>query len=92
MRMPSSRRAAVVTIVALSLLLSVPTAFACPVCFGAAPGSRAANAMNNAILFLLAIVGLVQIGFAALFFSWWRRSRELSRKSKSIAIIEGGLS
>lgn len=65
-------RVAMAAILIAVLLPSV--AGACPVCFGA-PGTSAAKAMNNAILFLLSVVGFVQLGFVALFFTWWRRAR-----------------
>lgn len=80
----------VVTIVLL--LVAASPAAACPMCFGAAAGSKAAGAMNNAILFLLALVCLVQIGFATLFYNWWRRSRELARKPKPFVLADGGVS
>jgi hypothetical protein len=47
--------------------------------------------MNAAIIFLLSVVGFVQIGFVALFFTFWRRSRELRRKRESFRLLEGGI-
>ena len=65
------------------------TASACPVCFGG-PSSGGAG-MNAAIIFLLSVVGVVQIGFVALFISFWRRARELRRKRESFRLLEGGV-
>jgi hypothetical protein len=82
-----SRVAAAVLLVALLL----PTfANACPVCWGGDPNSPTAKGTSNAVLFLLGIVGFVQIGFVALFVTFWRRSRELKKFRDSLAVIEGG--
>jgi hypothetical protein len=74
---------------AVTAAICVPElATACPVCFGGANGGG--QGMNAAIIFLLSVVGLVQLGFAALFFSFWRRGRELRRKRESFRLLEGG--
>ena len=44
----------------------------------------------TSIIFLLSVVGFVQIGFVALFFSFWRRARDLRRKRESFRLLEGG--
>jgi hypothetical protein len=62
---------------------------ACPVCFGGA--SSVAKGMDSAIWFLLAVLGFVQIGFVALFWSFWRRSRALRRRREEFHLIEGGV-
>jgi heme/copper-type cytochrome/quinol oxidase subunit 2 len=67
----------------------VPAAGACPVCFGG-PDSIS-KGMDTAILFLLSIVGLVQVGFVALFWSFRRRAKALQRKREQFHLIEGGL-
>ncbi|MEO8215557.1 MAG: hypothetical protein ABI718_00580 [Acidobacteriota bacterium] len=90
MTRPALRIPTVAALAAVALLVFAPAAMACPVCFGAAAGSQAAKSMNYAILFLLAVVGLVQIGFATLFWSFWRRSREFSMKPEPFVLIEGG--
>jgi hypothetical protein len=80
------------SVIAAALLFAIllpSVAFACPVCFGD-PNSNLTKGANNGVLFLLAIVGLVQIGFAALFWSFWRRSKELQRRKESFRVIEGG--
>jgi hypothetical protein len=64
-------------------------ATACPVCFGGA--SSLAKGMDSAIWFLLAVLGFVQIGFIALFWSFWRRSRALRRRREEFHLIEGGV-
>jgi hypothetical protein len=46
--------------------------------------------MDSAIWFLLAVLGFVQIGFIALFWSFWRRARELRRRREEFHLIEGG--
>ncbi len=74
----------------LALLFAPQIAHACPVCFGA-PNTPASNGMNNAIAFLLTIVGFLQIGFVALFFTFWRRARALRRRREQLQLIEGGL-
>ena len=65
------------------------TANACPVCFGGA--GTGGQGMNAAIWFLLSVIGFVQIGFVALFFSFWRRAREMRRKRESFRLLEGGV-
>jgi hypothetical protein len=45
---------------------------------------------NNAIIFLLGVIGFVQVGFVAMFWTFWRRARELRRLRESFHVIEGG--
>ncbi len=72
------------------LVMLIPQfANACPVCFGG-PNSLS-KGMDTAILFLLSIVGLVQLGFVALFWTFWRRAKELRRRRESFQIIDGGV-
>lgn len=76
--------------VALVLILLVAnSAFACPVCWGA-PDDPMVKSVNKGIYVLLGIVGFVQIGFVALFWSFWRRAREQKRFRESLHVIEGG--
>jgi len=63
--------------------------WACPVCYGQ-PGAST-DSVNNAIFFMLSIVGLVQIGFVALFWSFRRRAKALQRHRESFRVIEGGV-
>ena len=64
-------------------------AFACAVCYGA-PGDPMTEGMNRGIWVLLGIVFVVQVGFVALFWSFWRRAREQRRFRESLRVIEGG--
>jgi hypothetical protein len=76
----------------LALVLAVagfPTvADACPVCYGDSD-SPMAQGLNNAVLFLLGVVVLVQIGFAALFYSFWKRSTAMRRRRDQFRLIPG---
>jgi uncharacterized membrane protein len=75
-----SRLTSRAVIAALLLFVILPSvSFACPVCYGPSD-SPMAKGMNNAIGFLLVIVAFVQIGFAALFITFWRRARESRRR------------
>lgn len=78
--------------VALALVLLLGTAAAasaCPVCIGDTD-SQMAQGTNNAILFMLAMVGLVQGCLIALFVSVRRRTRELNRRREQFQLVEGG--
>lgn len=72
-----------------AVLLVPIVAAACPVCFGqtATPLTKGAN---NGILVLLGIIGSVQIGFVALFFSFWRRTKALQERRDQFRVIDGG--
>lgn len=71
------------------LLLAALPAMGCPVCWGA-PDDPMVKSVNKGIYVLLGIVGFVQIGFVALFWSFWRRAREQQRFRESLHVIEGG--
>jgi hypothetical protein len=64
-------------------------AFGCPVCWGA-PDDPMVKGVNKGIYVLLGLVGVVQIGFAALFWSFWKRARDQRRFRDSLHVIEGG--
>ncbi|MEK6372895.1 MAG: hypothetical protein AABO58_09375 [Acidobacteriota bacterium] len=86
-------RATAKPLLALLLLLAflaAPTASACPVCYGN-PDSLMTKGSDNAMLFMLGIVGFVQLGFVGLFFTFWRRSRALRRRRESFRVIDGGV-
>lgn len=72
----------------LALLTATPIS-ACPVCFGGV--GSVSKGMDSAIWFLLGTVAFVQIGFVALFWSFWRRGRALRRRREQFHIIEGGV-
>ena len=76
-------------VITIALLLTPAILSACPVCYGA-PNSPMTKSSNNAIIFLLGVIGFVQIGFVAMFWSFWRRARELRRLRESFHVIEGG--
>jgi hypothetical protein len=74
----------------IALIALIPEiANACPVCFGG-PNSLG-KGTDAAIWFLLSVVGLVQLGIAALFFSFWRRAKELRRRRESFHLLDGGM-
>ena len=69
------------------LILCVPAVSqACPSCYGA-PNSAMTRGSNNGILFMLGIVGFVQVGFIALFWSFWRKAKE---RRERFQVIDGG--
>ena len=61
------------------MVLSPDVALACPVCFSGIGEieSPMATGMNNGILVLLAVIGVVQCGFVAFFLGLRRRARRL---------------
>jgi hypothetical protein len=71
------------------VMLVTQIANACPVCFGG-PNSLG-KGTDAAIWFLLSIVGFVQLGIVALFFSFWRRAKEMRRRRDSFHLLEGGM-
>jgi hypothetical protein len=74
---------------AVMLLALAPSAFACPVCWGN-PDDPMVKGANNGVWVLLGVIAFVQIGFAAMFWSFWRKARELRRFRESLRVIEGG--
>jgi len=64
-------------------------ALACPVCWGASDEPMA-QGMNNGIFFLLGVIGMVQIGFVALFVSFRNRAKAYQQRKDSFAVINGG--
>ena len=88
--MKSLARAIVVFAVALFALGATAPAFACPVCFGASDDPMAAG-MNNGIFFLLGVIGMVQVGFVALFISFRRRGQAYQEHKESFEVINGGV-
>lgn len=83
------RRNAQLVLIAVATLL-VPTVLsACPVCYGA-PNSPMTKSSNNAIVFLLSVIGFVQVGFVAMFWSFWRRAKALRRLRESFHLINEG--
>lgn len=71
------------------LLLAAQPALACPVCFGN-PDSPMTKSTSLAVWFLLGIIGFVQIGFVALFISFWRRARAMKKFREQFHVVQGG--
>jgi hypothetical protein len=69
--------------------LIAETATACPVCYGD-PNDPMVKGTNNGVWVLLGIIGFVQIGFVAMFWSFWRRARDQKRFRDQFHVIEGG--
>jgi hypothetical protein len=61
-------------------LLLPQVAAACATCYGAAD-SPMTQGMNNAILTLIGVVGLVYVGIGKVILDFRRRARKLSQKS-----------
>ena len=74
----------------LALMLVAGIASACPVCYGNSASAPMVKGSNNAILFMLGVIGFVQLGFIALFWTFWRRAQALRRHRQSFRVIEGG--
>ena len=77
-------------LIALLVTRAPDPALACPVCFGD-PNSPMTKSTTNAVWFLLGIVGFVQIGFVALFVTFWRRARAMKKFREQFQVIEGGV-
>lgn len=81
--MRSTRTIATLAACVLVLSLAVPQiASACATCFGAAD-SPMTKGMNNAILMLIAVVGVVYAGIGKVAMDFRKRSRRLAEKERS---------
>jgi heme/copper-type cytochrome/quinol oxidase subunit 2 len=90
----SGQSATIVTAAVLWLAgLALPRlAAACATCFGD-PQAPATQGMNNAILFLLGIVGVVYVGVGKLFWDFRKRSKRLEEQRpmrQRLHLIHGG--
>jgi hypothetical protein len=65
------------TIAVLAILIA-PSAFACPVCYGA-PDDPMVQGVNKGIWALLGFIAFVQIGFLAMFWAFWKKARDHKR-------------
>ena len=81
----------VAVLLLLALAMTPAPAHACATCFGAAD-SGMTRGMNGAILTLLGIIGFVQVGFVALFGSFFVRSRRLGGRKSRFRRNSGGSS
>ena len=68
----------------LAVLASVASAAACAACYGQTD-SELAEGMNAGILFLLACIGAVLLGFASFFVYLARRSAATARRAAATA-------
>ena len=85
-----NRQLFAIAAIILTLALSPAIAHACPTCYGA-PDSPLTKGSDNAMLFMLGIVGFVQAGFIGLFITFWRRARALRRRRDSFRLLDGGV-
>jgi hypothetical protein len=85
LRVPAS---AVSAFILLLTLLFPSDIEACSVCYIGESDSPMAQGMNNAIWVLLVIVGIVQVGFVALFWSFWRRARAIRKRREQFRLIQ----
>ena len=74
--MKSGERRAQIAAFVILVMAVAATASACPVCYGTQQTPLTKSA-GNGVLFLLGIVGSVQVGFVALVFSFWKRTKAL---------------
>ena len=72
-------RSAILTAIVLAL---PQIASACATCFGA-PDAPMTKGMNNAILMLMGVVGLVYVGIGKVAWDFRKRSRRLAEKEKA---------
>ena len=84
MRRPALRNLGI----ALLLILAAHPMLACPVCYGDT-NSASGKSLSNAVYFLLAIIALVQVGFVALFYTFWKRAKNIRKTKESFRLIQG---
>jgi uncharacterized membrane protein YphA (DoxX/SURF4 family) len=72
--------AALAAVVAAAWLALPQAAAACATCYGAAD-SPMTQGMNNGILTLIGVVGLVYVGIGKVFLDFRRRARRLSQQA-----------
>lgn len=84
------KRMRITALLVVAMLLLAGAVSACPVCYGNNPSAPIVKGSNNAILFMLGVIGFVQLGFIALFWTFWRRASALRRHRESFRVIEGG--
>jgi len=74
----------------LVALTVAQAAIACPVCFGPADSAMTKGA-SAGIWVLLGVIGFVQLGFVALFVTFWKRARDLRKRKEQFHLIHGGV-
>ncbi|HXG59098.1 MAG TPA: hypothetical protein VNL91_08750 [Thermoanaerobaculia bacterium] len=70
----------------LAVALLPQIAAACPVCYGD-PNSNLMKGVSNGVLFLIGVIAFVQIGFIALFVTFWLRARALARRREKFHLV-----
>jgi hypothetical protein len=85
-----ARAIAIAAASAVITLLPFEPALACTVCFGD-PNSSETRGLRGAILFLLLLVGLVQVGFVKLFWTFRQRAKSIDQRKKRFQIVRGGV-
>ena len=65
-------------------------AAACTVCLGAVDAPMT-HGLNNGILILLGVIGVVQIGFVTLFLTFRHRAKRLREDRGSLPVVPGGM-
>lgn len=83
------KRTAFVVALCIAVFAAPEAAQACAVCWGA-PDDPMVKSVSKSVWVLLGFIGFVQIGFAAMFWGFWRRGRELRRFRESLRVIDGG--
>ncbi len=83
------RRNGLLVLTVIAILLIPAVLSACPVCYGN-PDSPMTKSSNNAILFMIGVIGFVQVGFIAMFWSFWRRAKAMRRLRESFRLVDGG--
>ena len=75
------------------MVLGPDLAIACPMCFAGIGNidSPMATGMNNGILVLLAVIGVVQGSFVAFFLGLRRRARRLHQTHEMAQLSHGGV-
>ena len=87
-----SRTTLILVLLAI-MVLAPDLALACPVCFAGVGNieSPMATGMNNGILVLLAVIGVVQCSFVAFFLGLRRRARRLQVAHEQLQLSHGGV-
>ncbi len=74
----------------LVMVLPASPIWACSVCFGD-PNSAETRGLRGAIAFLILVVGLVQVGFIRLFWTFRQRAKLHDERKKRFSVIRGGV-
>ena len=73
----------------LCALIAAQPLAACTVCMGA-PGDPLVKGANNGIWVLLGVIFAVQIGFIALFVTFWKRARQQKKFREQFRVVTSG--